>query len=551
MFSTLSIRVRVIAAMSLLGLLILATGLSGLYGMGLMNASLREIHANTLPSTITIAEAQMGLMRARLVADRVTLHPEAPGIAKTLQRAENFLGEADKSWAAYRALPQNAEEHALALAMDAARQAFLDQAFKPLLAALKAGDAARADQITMTLMQPLYTKFSDSATALTKFQDRSAGEEHIASQATYRQQLWLTIGAIALGVTMIVLTCVSLLRAILQPIRQALAHFDSIAAGNLANTIDADAAPEMAALLRGLAAMQTRLADTVRSVRDGAAAMAGATDEIATGNLDLSRRTEQQAASLEETASSLEQLTATVKQNSDNARQSNQLAQAASAIALKGGGIVGDVVSTMDAIRTASTRIEDIIGVIDSIAFQTNILALNAAVEAARAGEQGRGFAVVASEVRNLAQRSATAAKDVKALIADSVSKVDAGGKLVAEAGTTMDQIVASIGRVSSIIVEISAAGAEQEQGIGQINQAVAALDDMTQQNAALVEEAAAASESLKLQAETLAEVVALFSLADGADAAPAHAQPALRRAPAPAPRPQRAGAGMRLGMAG
>jgi len=534
MIATTTIRTRLIATMTLLGLLIVLVGVSGLYGMRLINNGLREVNDKTLPSAIAIANAQLGLSRARLVVDRVTLHPEAPDAGKTLKRAEHFLAESDKAWAAYQALPQDAEEAGLARAMDAERKSFIDQAFKPLIKSLKDGDTARADQITMTLMQPLFTKLSDRANALTAFQDRSAAEQYADSQRAYGRQLWTTAAAIGAGVLFIAVACVALLRAILQPLRQAMAHFERIAEGNLSHRIETGGADEMAALLQGLAAMQARLADTVRGVRDGTAAMATATNEIANGNLDLSRRTEQQAASLEETASSLEQLTAAVRQSADNARQSSQMAQQASTVARQGGALVGEVVDTMDAIRAASARIEDIIGVIDGIAFQTNILALNAAVEAARAGEQGRGFAVVASEVRNLAQRSAAAAKDVKALIADSVGKVDSGGRLVAQAGATMHEIVASIGRVTSIIGEISAAGQEQELGIGQINQAVAALDDVTQQNAALVEEAAAASESLKEQAETLAGMVAGFVL-DGAPAAAARPQQPSRQRARPA----------------
>ena len=530
MFAKITIKTRLIATMALLGLLIAFTGVSGLYGMRAMNASLLEVNTNTMPSARAIANSQLGLMRARLVVDRVTLHPEAPGAGKTLLRAENFLAESDKAWAIYMALPQDTEERALAQAMDAERTKFIDVAFNPLVRALKDGDIGRADQITMTQMQPMFTKLSERAAALGALQDRLSGEQYANSQATYRSQLWTTAAAIGAGLAVILFACVSLLRAILRPVRLAIGHFDHIAAGDLSHPIGSDGADEMAELMRGLAAMQARLADTVRSVRDGTAAMATATNEIATGNLDLSRRTEQQAASLEETASSLEQLTATVKQNADNARQSNQLAQAASAVAVKGGAIVAEVVGTMEAIRAASVNIEDIIGVIDGIAFQTNILALNAAVEAARAGEQGRGFAVVASEVRNLAQRSAAAAKDVKALIADSAGKVDSGGKLVAQAGATMHEIVGSIGRVGDIIAEISAAGQEQELGIGQINQAVSALDDMTQQNAALVEQAAAASESLKQQADTLAGVVGGFTLDT---AAPARAAPGRPSAPA------------------
>jgi methyl-accepting chemotaxis protein len=257
--------------------------------------------------------------------------------------------------------------------------------------------------------------------------------------------------------------------------------------------------------------------------------MTSATGQIAAGNADLSQRTEEQAASLEETASSMEELTSTVKQNADNARQANQLAAGASQVAVKGGAVVGQVVSTMSSINDSSKKIVDIISVIDGIAFQTNILALNAAVEAARAGEQGRGFAVVASEVRSLAQRSAAAAKEIKGLITDSVGKVEDGTRLVGEAGKTMDEIVTSVKRVTDIMAEIAAASQEQSSGIEQVNQAITQMDEVTQQNAALVEEAAAAAESLQEQAQSLTQAVSVFKLAQG-EARVAVAAPAPQR---------------------
>jgi len=259
--------------------------------------------------------------------------------------------------------------------------------------------------------------------------------------------------------------------------------------------------------------MRDSLAQVVGQVRQGTDTIATASSQIAAGNMDLSSRTEQQASSLEETAASMEELTSTVKQNADNARQANQLAVSASGVAVKGGHVVAQVVNTMSAINTSSKKIVDIIGVIDGIAFQTNILALNAAVEAARAGEQGRGFAVVAAEVRNLAQRSAAAAKEIKTLIGDSVDKVEEGSKQVAEAGKTMDEIVGSVKRVTDIMAEITAASQEQTAGIEQINQAITQMDQVTQQNAALVEEAAAAAASLQEQASGLSQVVSVFKL--------------------------------------
>ena len=288
-----------------------------------------------------------------------------------------------------------------------------------------------------------------------------------------------------------------------------------IAGGDLAMTITTKA-DDQASVLMAIMAMRDSLVAIVSQVRVGTETIVTASGQIASGNLDLSARTEQQASALEETASSMEELTSTVKQNTANAREANQLARSASEVAVEGGLVVSKVVSTMREINESSTKIVDIIGVIDGIAFQTNILALNAAVEAARAGEQGRGFAVVASEVRNLAQRSAAAAKEIKALIGDSVEKVGEGAKLVDQAGATMDEVVASVKRVTDIIGEIATAGNEQSAGIEQINQAITQMDDVTQQNAALVEEAAAAAQSMQDQSENLLGVVSVFKLLNG-----------------------------------
>jgi len=457
-------------------------------------------------------------LRARLSLDRVTLHPESEQAGKTLQRAEDFLKQSDAAWAEYLALPAGAEEKALAAEMTARRQAFLNEAAQPLMSALRAQDKERADQLTMTVMQSMFARLQDSATALTEFQAHSSQREFELSQANFRHQLWWTGGICALMLLLMVAGTVSLLRSILGPITSLMQHFQQIAEGDLSGRIVVQGKDEMSALMQGLQAMQDRLAQTVRAVRDGASTISVASREIAAGNLDLSRRTENQAANIEETASSLEDLTNTVRHNAENAQQSNQLARNAALIAVHGGELVGQVVNTMADIRSSSMRIADIIGVIDGIAFQTNILALNAAVEAARAGEQGRGFAVVASEVRSLAHRSADAAKDIKSLIGASVAQVDAGSALVGEAGSTMDEIVRSIQQVAGNMDEISSAGRQQEAGIGQINHAVGDLDALTQQNAALVEEAAAASQSLNEQAEGLVSAVAAFRL-DGSAA--------------------------------
>ena len=332
-------------------------------------------------------------------------------------------------------------------------------------------------------------------------------------------------------------------RSITAPLQAAVKVAETVAAGDLRTQFDKASGDEIGDLMRALQGMNEALRKVVSEVQTGTNAIATSSGEIAAGNADLSARTEQQASSLEETASSMEELTSTVKQNADNARQANQMAVAASGVAERGGSIVSQVVDTMGAIDTASTKIVDIIGVIDGIAFQTNILAVNAAVEAARAGEQGRGFAVVATEVRSLAQRSAAAAREIKTLIGDSVEQVNNGTRLVQQAGSTMGEVVDSVRRVTDIMAEITAASAEQSMGIDQVNQAIAQMDQVTQQNAALVEEAAAAAESLQEQSGQLAGVVSVFKL-DGVQAA--HAAPARtavrpRMAPSPRPAPSRA----------
>lgn len=322
--------------------------------------------------------------------------------------------------------------------------------------------------------------------------------------------LFMTIGIIlAVGLGLFIT------RTIRRPLQESVVIAQHVAAGDLTNRIVVTCKDETGQLLQALKDMSESLVKIVSEVRGGSDSIATATSQIAAGNSDLSQRTDEQASALEETASSMEELTSTVKQNADNARQANQLAVTASSVASKGGDVIGRVVNTMTSISDSSRKISDIIGVIDGIAFQTNILALNAAVEAARAGEQGRGFAVVAAEVRSLAQRSAAAAKEIKTLINDSVEKVEGGNRLVEEAGQTMQEIVTSIKRVTDIMAEISAASTEQSVGIEQVNTAITQMDDVTQQNASLVEEAAAAAESLEEQARNLVEAISRFKLDD------------------------------------
>ncbi len=368
--------------------------------------------------------------------------------------------------------------------------------------------------------------------------------EEIAAQYANGRNMTIGLGAAAILIGAIFAYLIT--RSITGPIREAVRVAETVSAGDLTSDIVVNSKDETGQLMAALKAMNDSLVGIVGQVRSGTDTIGTASSEIASGNLDLSSRTEEQASSLEETASSMEELTSTVKFNADNARQANQLAITASQVATQGGAVVSQVVATMGSINDSSRKIVDIISVIDGIAFQTNILALNAAVEAARAGEQGRGFAVVASEVRNLAQRSAAAAKEIKTLIGDSVAKVDTGSRLVDEAGKTMAEVVASIARVTSIMNEITTASDEQRDGIEQVNMAITQMDSVTQQNAALVEQAAAAAASMQDQAARLSEVVGVFKLNQLAPprvAAPsvaARPAPALRqaaRAPAPAVR--------------
>ena len=399
-----------------------------------------------------------------------------------------------------------------------ANYAAFNNGLKAMLDRLKANDLqgmfAQNIEAKQVAMKATYEEWRTEQSTL-------AAEGVAQNQRAFHTMMWL-LASVALVVIAVIVGCWFGLRSVLiQPLHQLLAHIRHIAAGDLTQNIVVEGRNEMSQLAGSLHEMQQSLVSTVGNVRDGSDAIFTGASEIAAGNNDLSARTEEQAASLEQTAASMEQLTATVKQNAENARQASQLALSASDTARKGGEVVDGVVRTMQDIAGSSKKIADIISVIDGIAFQTNILALNAAVEAARAGEQGRGFAVVAGEVRNLAQRSAQAAKEIKGLIEDSVNRVNNGSQLVGTAGETMNDIVGAVTRVTDIMGEIASASDEQSRGIDQVGQAVTEMDRVTQQNASLVEESAAAAASLEEQASRLSQSVSVFRIPRAAQAQP------------------------------
>jgi methyl-accepting chemotaxis protein-1 (serine sensor receptor) len=402
-----------------------------------------------------------------------------------------------------------------------ANYAAFNNGLKAMLERLKANDLqgmfAQNIEAKQVAMKATYEEWRSAQSAL-------SAEGVAQNQRAFQTMMWL-LASVALVVVAVIIGCWFGLRSVLiQPLHQLLGHIRHIAAGDLTQTIVVEGRNEMSQLAGSLHEMQQSLVSTVGNVRDGSDAIFTGASEIAAGNNDLSARTEEQAASLEQTAASMEQLTATVKQNAENARQASQLALSASDTARKGGEVVDGVVRTMQDIAGSSKKIADIISVIDGIAFQTNILALNAAVEAARAGEQGRGFAVVAGEVRNLAQRSAQAAKEIKGLIEDSVNRVNNGSQLVGTAGETMNDIVGAVTRVTDIMGEIASASDEQSRGIDQVGQAVTEMDRVTQQNASLVEESAAAAASLEEQASRLSQAVSVFHIPRASQAQPGKA---------------------------
>ncbi|WP_079217390.1 methyl-accepting chemotaxis protein [Herbaspirillum robiniae] len=519
--SNVTIRARLWLGFGLLMALMLVMAASGITRLGQLNRQMTDVIHDKYPKTVVASDIvdQLNLVARSvrnilLLKDEAQIRSESDRITGADKATREDLAQLDKM------LTDEPSRASLAKLLKA-QDAYLQKRDK-VLTMVKEGTKDGAIDVLIGEVRPVQSAYMNAADALIKQQHemmKAAGDE---VQDNYAQARNLLVALTAAGLLVAVAIAWMITRSITQPLDRAVRVAETVAAGDLTSEIDHSGRDETSKLLRALKKMNDNLQEIVSQVRVSTDTIATASTEIARGNLDLSSRTEQQAASLEETASSMEELTSTVKQNAANASQANKLADSATSVARQGGTVVGHVVDTMGAINESSKKIVDIIGVIDGIAFQTNILALNAAVEAARAGEQGRGFAVVASEVRSLAQRSATAAKEIKELIADSVERVGTGSKLVEQAGATMHEVVESVQRVSLVVTEISAAGQEQSSGIEQVNLAIVQMDQVTQQNAALVEQAAAAAQSLQDQAAQLARLVSVFKLT------PAH-EPALR----------------------
>jgi methyl-accepting chemotaxis protein-1 (serine sensor receptor) len=512
----LKISTRLAVLVALAGVLLVTLGVLGLRGIRASNDALKTVYEDR-----TVALGQLATARQLMLTNQVALYAatQAPD-----EQKERRLAEVDtntvrigKVMEEYMATYLTPEEEQLVAQYKGHRARYVEEGVKPTMAALRGGNRREAERLLPGKVEPLFTPLRETLHALVALQVNVAGTEYKAAVARYEHTRNLAIGAIVVGLLVAVAFGVFITRSIIAQLGAEPAELREltaeIAGGNLSREVQVRAGREHS-VLGAMATMQRALREIVAQVRNSSDSIATGSTQIATGNTDLSHRTEEQASNLQQTAASMEQIGSTVRSNAETAREASQLANAATATAGQGGAVVGEVVATMQGITAASRKMAEIIGVIDGIAFQTNILALNAAVESARAGEHGKGFAVVAAEVRQLAQRCAAAAGEVKALIGDSVQRVEAGTRQVDEARKTMDDIVAQVQRVDHLISQISVATTEQSAGISQVGSAVTQLDQVTQQNAALVEESAAAAESLKHQAQKLVQAVSVFRLA-------------------------------------
>ena len=512
-FSDLKIGQRLAAGIAVAALFLLTIIWVGVSRLGEVKEQLDLIAKDRLPKIVAAKDMKDNIRTRAQIVRNIVLLEDAGEIAAQAEQL-SALSQAYAKLSRQLEDTIKTEKGKAALKRAETAVAAINEPTSEVVRLGTANQNGEATRVLMTRVQPAQAAALEAVEALSQTQLDAAQEFQLQAAEVYRGALTVLLALGALAVGLLVFLGWMLLRSITLPLTQAVSISRAVAAGDLNVVIEARGRSETSQLLLGLKSMQGSLAKVVANVRENAEGVATASAQIAQGNSDLSARTEEQASALEQTAASMEELSSTVGQNADNARQADQLAQSASSVAVQGGLVVAQVVETMKEINESSRRITDIISVIDGIAFQTNILALNAAVEAARAGEQGRGFAVVAAEVRSLAQRSAQAAKEIKALISASVDRVEQGTGLVDQAGSTMQEVVTAIRRVTDIMAEISAASREQASGVAQVGEAVTQMDRATQQNAALVEESAAAAESLKSQAEQMVQTVSVFKLA-------------------------------------